>query len=576
MSPAHTPARSPENLPEDTAATFCATLIDEWIHHGVRHAVIAPGSRSTPMALALVERAELTVHVMHDERAASFVALGIGLQGVPAILLCTSGTAATHFHGAVIEAHQSAVPMIVCTADRPPELRDVGAPQTIDQTKLYGDAIRWFHDPGVADGAAAYSWRSLAAHCFAASTGALPGPVHLNLPFREPLVGRAGPLPSRSAMSGLPVSFLGTGALDAAAMALVGSLVARPRGVLVAGRRCGEPAAVLEFAEALGWPVLADARSGLGASCGPVVRAADQVLRNTAFALAHAPDVVVRLGEPPASKVLSQWLAGSKAVQVHVTSVPQWTDADGVMSHRFVADPSALCRALAQTARSGSRDWADAWMAAEQHAQLAITAALGDEPGTVLSEPLVARSIGSLLPTGAHLVVSSSMPIRDVEWFGLIDEGVTVHSNRGANGIDGVIATAIGVAACTQQPTALLIGDVAFLHDGTALVGLKARTVDLRIVVVDNDGGGIFSFLPQAGSLSGDRFEQLFGTPHGTDLVALAAAHNIPARSVTTLQEFAQALSQPGPIVIRVPSDRISNVAVHQRITDAVVSALGS
>lgn len=576
MSPAHTPNSSPTNSPEDTAATFCATLIDEWIQHGVRHAVIAPGSRSTPMALAIVDRAELTVHVVHDERAASFVALGIGLQGVPAILLCTSGTAATHFHGAVVEAHQSAVAMIVCTADRPPELRDVGAPQTIDQTKLYGDAVRWFHDPGVASEIAAHSWRSLAAHCFASATGSWPGPVHLNLPFREPLVGRAGPLPVRSAKSGLPVSRIGAATLDAQSLEALSALVHQPRGVIVAGRGCGDPAAVIEFAEAAGWPVLADARSGLGAHRGPVVRAADHVLRSARFALAHVPDVVVRVGEPPASKVLSQWLATSRAVQVHITSVPQWTDADGVIAHRVVADSATVCRALAQTVRMDPTDWTGEWMAAEGRTQVVITAALGADPDTALTEPLVARSIGSMLPDGAHLVVSSSMPIRDIEWFGLINEGVTVQSNRGANGIDGVIATAIGVAASTQQPTALLIGDVAFLHDSAALVGLMARNIDLRVVVIDNDGGGIFSFLPQASSLSGGRFEQLFGTPHGTDLVALSAAHNIPARSVITLNEFAQALSQAGPSVIRVSSDRTTNVAVHQRIADSVVAALGS
>ncbi len=576
MSPATTSARSPANPPEDTAATFCATLVDEWIHHGVRHAVIAPGSRSTQMALALVERAELTVHVVHDERAASFVALGIGLQGVPAIVLCTSGTAAAHFHGAVVEAHQSAVPMIVCTADRPPELRDVGAPQTIDQTKLYGDAVRWFHDPGVADEAAAHTWRSLAAHCFSSATGALPGPVHLNLPFREPLVGRVDSLPPRLATSGQPVSFVATSALDTAALAALVALLQHARGVLVAGKRCGDPDAIIELVNATGWPVLADARSGLGARGGSVVRAADQVLRCAEFALAHVPDVVVRLGEPPASKVLTQWLASSQAVQVHITSVPQWIDADGVIAHRVVAEPAALCRALAQSLRLGASDWMDEWQTAEASAQLALTSVLGNDPSTILTEPLVARSIGSMLPSRAHLVVSSSMPIRDVEWFGLIDESVTVHSNRGANGIDGVIATAIGVAACTKQPTALLIGDVAFLHDSAALVGLMARDIDLRIVVVDNDGGGIFSFLPQADSFSGDRFEQLFGTPHNTDLVALAAAHNIPACAVTTLHELGDALSQSGPRVIRVSSDRAANVAVHQRITDAVVSALGS
>ena len=180
--------------PADVQATFCATLVDEWVHHGVSHAVVAPGSRSTPMALALAGRAELGVHVVHDERAAAFVALGLGLGGTPAVLLCTSGTAAANFHPAVVEAGLSNVPMIVVTADRPPELRDVGAAQTVDQNGLYGGAVRWYHDPGIADGAASASWRSLGRRCFAA---AATGPVHLNLPFREPFLGEVGELPPR-------------------------------------------------------------------------------------------------------------------------------------------------------------------------------------------------------------------------------------------------------------------------------------------------------------------------------------------------------------------------------------------
>ena len=176
--------------PHDVQATFCATLVDEWVHHGLRHAVIAPGSRSTPMALALACRPAIQTHVFHDERSASFAALGVALAtGVPAALLCTSGTAATHFHASVVEAHQSGVPMVVLTADRPPELHGVGAPQTIEQTNLYGGAVRWFHDPGVPLDEQRATWRSIASNAWAHAVGDKPGPVHLNLPFREPLVG---------------------------------------------------------------------------------------------------------------------------------------------------------------------------------------------------------------------------------------------------------------------------------------------------------------------------------------------------------------------------------------------------
>lgn len=574
MSSATSPEERPAHSPEDTAATFCATLVDEWIQHGVCNAVIAPGSRSTPMALELTRRPELRVHVVHDERAASFVALGIGLNGVPAILLCTSGTAAAHFHGAVIEAHQSAVPMIVCTADRPPELRDVGAAQTIDQLKLYGDSVRWFHDPGVASDAASHTWRSLAAHCYAFATGLWPGPVHLNLPFREPLVGQARELPQRRAVAGRAVALSGTPGLNSQQLDEVAAMLQNARGVIVAGRGCGDPHAVAELARASGWPVIADARSGLRHVSDVAICAADQLLRVTSFAREHEPAVVVRLGEAPASKVLNQWLAKAAALQIHISLVPTWADPDAVVAHHIVAEPGELCRALASRVTFDDRAWMSSWLAAESAAQSAISESLSTDGKRVITEPQVARLIGALVPDGAHLVVSSSMPIRDVEWFGIINEGVTVHSNRGANGIDGVIATAIGVSIGTSQPTALLIGDVAFVHDSAALIGLMSRGVDLRIVVIDNDGGGIFSFLPQAESLAPERFEQLFGTPHGTDLIALAGAHSIPARSVVSLDELRAALDLPGPQVIRVSSVRHRNVAVHHDITDAVVRAL--
>jgi 2-succinyl-5-enolpyruvyl-6-hydroxy-3-cyclohexene-1-carboxylate synthase len=551
--------------PQNVAARFCATLVDEWVSFGVHHAVIAPGSRSTPMALAVAERNDIELHLFHDERAAAFAALGIGLVGTPAIVLCTSGTAAAHFHGAVIEAHQSAVPMLVCTADRPPELRDVGAPQTIDQTKLYGSVVRWFHDPGVAAIEAQSTWRSLAAHAFAMAVGAWPGPVHLNLPFREPLLGEAGELPPRPPAGRSVVSdvrsVLGDPALDDLA-----TRVRRRRGVIVAGRGCGRPEAVRQLALAAGWPVLADARSGVRHLREIAVAAADHLLRSAAFVEANQPDVVVRLGELPASKVVNQWLTGSGADHIAVSAVPAWFDPDGVVAARIVADPDDLCIRLSSRVEDVDASWLRGWIDAEAAAQARISDVLGQEE---LSEPLVARVIAGTVPAGSQLVVSSSMPIRDVEWFGIIPDGVTVHSNRGANGIDGVVATSVGIALATGQPTAVLIGDVALLHDSSSLTALKRRDVDLRVVVLDNDGGGIFNFLPQASALADDRFEQLFGTPHGTDLMTLAAAHHIPARTVKQLAELEEAMSAPGPQIIRVETDRRANVELHRRLNDS-------
>jgi len=553
----------------DPAATFCATLIDEWIHNGVTHAVIAPGSRSTVMALALAQRTDLHLHVFHDERSAAFAALGIGQLGIPAVVVCTSGTAAAHFHAAVIEAHLSAVPLIVCTTDRPPELRDVGAPQTIDQTKLFGSAVRWFHDPGVADASASAAWRSLAAHAYGAATGGWPGPVHLNLPFREPLLGVAGDLPGRSSL--MAVTINSNTVVSPYAIAWLATRVSTGRGVIVAGRNCGSPDGVLALAASTGWPVLADARSGLRHLDGVAISAADAILRSADFSSAHRPDVVIRLGQPPVSKVLNQWLAALDAYQIHVTPVPNWTDPDGVVAHRIVAEPGSVCTALAAHLSCADEAWLADWVDAEQLAQTAIDASLAN---AALTEPGVARAVVAAMRPGSHLVVSSSMPIRDVEWFGVVPNGVTVHCNRGANGIDGVIATAIGVSLATRAPTTLLIGDVAFLHDSSSLIGLVHRGIDLRIIVIDNDGGGIFSFLPQAAALAPDRFEQLFGTPHGVNLLALSAAHAIPAVQATSIADVVAAASATGTHLALVRSDRTANVAVHAAVNAAVVAAI--
>lgn len=548
--------------PADVQATMCATLVDQWIRDGVEHAIVAPGSRSTPVALALAARPELRVDVYHDERAAAFAALGSGLVGGrPAIVLCTSGTAAAHFHAAIVEAHLSHVPMLVLTADRPPELRDIGAPQTIDQIKLYGDAVRWFHDPGVADIAAAHTWRALARHALERTLGPSAGPVHLNLPLREPLVGVAEELPQHD---------LGPVAVPSPALRL-GALsmqLERERGVIVAGRGVDDPSAVAALSAATGWPVLADPRSGCRGLPGAVA-AFDALLRHDGFADSHLPEVVVHLGEPPASKVLAQWLALAGGVQVRVQARDTFTDPNHVVTHRITAPVGEFCRRVASEVRGAvDRSWSDRWTALGARADGVISAALAAGP---LTEPAVAR----ILSNQPHrLVVASSMPVRDVEWFGVATQRATVYSNRGANGIDGTVATAAGIAAASGEPVLVLLGDVALLHDASSLTALADRGVDVRIVVVDNDGGGIFSFLPQASALPAARFEQLFGTPHGADLVALAAAHRLPAATVTAADELQVWLDRPGPWLVRVPSTRDANVVEHRRINDAVVAAM--
>ena len=551
----------------DTAATFCATLVDEWIRLGVKHAVIAPGSRSTPLAVQLAARSEISVHLFHDERSASFAALGIGeATGLPAVLLCTSGTAATHFYGAVVEAHQANVPMIVCTADRPPELRDVGAPQTIDQTHLYGTAVRWFHDPGVASDDASHTWRSLAARAHALTQGARPGPVHINLPFREPLLGTASALPE-ARESGWSDVKVASGVTSEIVEILRSSCEGR-RGVVVAGR--GTTPEVLAFAQRIGWPVFADARSGVRVCEPNVVVAFDSVLRHATFADSHVPEIVVRVGEPPASKVTAQWISRHDIDIVQVSEAASVVDPDHRMGVTVIAPIAELFSMASQTVTAVDASWASAWNAAETVAQSAIS----EWTTNNWSEPTHARTLTDSLLPGTHLVVSSSMPIRDVEWFGTVTPGVVVHSNRGTNGIDGVISTGVGVAVSTAAPTVVFVGDVACLHDSNGLLGLMHRGVDLKVVVTNNDGGSIFSFLPQATQVSNDTFELLYGTPHGASFQHLAATHGIPYRTVGDRESLTAALRQPGTELIEVPFVRGENVAHHDAVNAAVIEAL--
>ena len=551
----------------DTAATFSATLVDEWVRQGVRHAVVAPGSRSTPLAVALAMNDAIEVHIFHDERSASFAALGIGTaSGVPAVLLCSSGTAGTHFHAAVVEAHQSDVPMIVCTADRPPELRDVAAAQTIDQTHLFGSAVRWFHDPGVPTRDAAMTWRSLAARTVQAAVGLHPGPVHLNLPFREPLTGDVVDMPPPREKKWSDVIHLGTS--ENQDVSVIVSAISGRRGVIVAGR--GASREVLSLAQSLGWPIFADAVSGVRESNSAVIIGFDAILRSEKFASTHIPEVVLRIGAPPASKVLAQWVSKIDCQVIQVRSSSMVIDPDHKVQFTLIGDVDSATRALASVATACDKSWLTSWSKAEVAAQQVMS----DWTSENFSEPSIARTVTSAMTVGSHLVVSSSMPIRDVEWFGTTTSGVTVHSNRGTNGIDGVVSTAVGVSLATKARVTLLIGDIACLHDSNGLWALNRRDVDLTIVVTNNDGGSIFSFLPQAQIVSNSHFELLYGTPHGASFEHLAATHGIAFERVTTVGELAATLQHGGTRLIEVPCDRFSNVSQHEALQSAVVAAV--
>jgi 2-succinyl-5-enolpyruvyl-6-hydroxy-3-cyclohexene-1-carboxylate synthase len=551
-------------------------FVDELARCGVRAACTSPGSRSTPLVLSLVREPRIRSFSHLDERAAAFFALGVAkASGAPAAIACTSGTAAAHYAPAVIEAHEARVPLLVLTADRPPELREVGAGQTIDQLKLYGGAAKWFFEVGTHEATPArLRWmRTLACRAYWTAVSGRPGPVHLNFPLREPLVldeplgsddsGRAGDRPwvARPAVRAAP------------AAGEVPELSGR--GVVVAGRwerHDGAAAAAVALAEKAGWPLLADPLSGARTGAAAVAHY-DALLRDEGFAAAHAPEVVVRVGDLPTSKPLRAWLERAAAAeQVAVDPEGAWQDPAGVTATVLAGDAETALRALAEGAR-GPEGWLEAWRRADTAAAGALDAALGDE----LTEPRVAAELGARLPAAATLVVASSMPVRDVETFWPVrPDPPRVLSNRGANGIDGTVSTAFGVAAASAGPVVLLIGDVALHHDLTGLLAARRLGLRLTVVVLNNDGGGIFEFLAVAGE--SDAFEEHVATPHGLDVAAAASlygcGHVRAAGSGELADALDAALGAETTTVVEVRTDRAENVAVHRRAWEAVAEAL--
>jgi len=565
-------------LPEPVNAghAFALVLVDELARHGVTDAVLAPGSRSTPIALALAGDERIRLHVRIDERSAAFLALGLAKgSGRVVPVLCTSGTAAAHFLAAALEADQSHVPLLLLTADRPPELRGTGANQTIDQVGLYGSAVRWAADVGVPEsrpGAVAY-WRSVVSR--AAITARAGGPVHLNLPLREPLTptddgigfpypldGRPGGEPWVTAPpvpdGGLPID--------------VREVIADARrGVVVAGDGLdhADVNGVLDFAAARGWPVIAEPHSN--ARRGPnALSCTDAVIRDERF----APDLVVIAGRVGLSRALLGFLAANRCVVVD--GLGRWPDPTRTAAYVVHAPPAGLRDVGGKPADA---DWLDAWSAAAGAAADAVDAVLDATPA--LTEPLVAREVAASLPTGTALVVASSMPIRDLDLTMRPRDGIYIHANRGVSGIDGFVSTAVGIALSHKEKTVALAGDLSLLHDVNGLLVRDGYPIDLTVVVVNNDGGGIFSLLPQAAadradSDGGGTFERLFGTPPGVDLAGVVTAYGATHRLVRDVEELRAAVSTAGEgiRVVEVRTDRAANAELHRRLVADAAAAV--
>ncbi len=577
--------------PTNGNTALASALVEELARCGVRHAAIAPGSRSTPLALALWRQPAIEVCVIVDERSAGFFALGAAqASGRPAAVLCTSGTAAANLHPAVCEADEAAVPLIVLTADRPPELRGIGAGQTIDQLKLYGSAARWFCEVGTqeASDAGLMHVRSVACRAYAAARGEpRPGPVHLNVAFRDPLgpEPRPGDLTARSSLA-----LRGRGerplvAVASAAPRAEGALLdeiaervgASPRGLIVCGRQLDEglAAPVAELAARSGYPILAEPTSQLRLGDhdrGLVVWPYDWIARLRPSDL--EPEVVIRFGDMPTSKALRLWLASLEELrQVVLDPEFGWNEPSGRAETIVRADPRSAAAALAERLDAGAGEWAQRWIEARERAAAAIDAELStlDEP----TEPGLHAALGRLLRDGDLVYTASSMPIRDQE--GFLPAGpqrVRFLCNRGANGIDGLISSGIGAAVAGGRPAWIVTGDLGLHHDTNGLAAIGDEGPPIRIVVLNNDGGGIFEFLPQADQIHRDEFEALLGTPLGVDPGRIAAVHGLPHVRVERLSQLEAASERTG--IIEIPVDRHRNTELHRRIADRVADALGA
>jgi 2-succinyl-5-enolpyruvyl-6-hydroxy-3-cyclohexene-1-carboxylate synthase len=565
-------------------------MVEELARSGVRHAVLSPGSRSTPLAVALHREPAIDLTVIVDERSAGFFALGAAqATRTPVAILCTSGTAAANLHPAVAEADESAVPLIVLTADRPPELRGIGAGQTIDQIKLYGAAVRWFCEVGnhEADDEGLLHYRYAACRAFAAARGdSRPGPVHLNVPWREPLAPVAA---DDAVTAGDPLALEGRDERPLTAVAtgppepnefilseLARHISGASRGLIIAGRQTDpglrEPLAALSAAAL--FPVLAEPTSQLRS--GPhdrshVITTYDSLLRTGAFD-AEPPDLVLRFGEMPTSKRLRAWLASSGADQLIVDAAGGWNEPTRRAAAMLRVDPAALATGLAERVERGSSDWVSRWTESEwkaHHAMEEAIAGLGE-----VTEPGLQFALAGLYSDGDLVYTNSSMPVRDQEVFlppGPAD--VRFLANRGANGIDGLISSAAGAAHATGMPTVAITGELGLLHDLGGLAAAAGAGAPVRVVVIDNGGGGIFHFLPQREAMDDAEFDELLATPRGVDAGKAAELFGIPHRRVTHLGELGKALGDE-TCLIEVRTDRHGGPKLRQSLHDAVARAV--
>ncbi|MCA0972834.1 2-succinyl-5-enolpyruvyl-6-hydroxy-3-cyclohexene-1-carboxylic-acid synthase [Halobacillus litoralis] len=566
----------------EALSKYVTHFVDQLAYSGVEEVVISPGSRSTPLAMTFAENQDIAHWVHLDERSAAFFALGIAKEKKkPVALVCTSGTAAANYYPAIVEAYYSRVPLIVLTADRPHELRDVGAPQAINQIKMFGDYVLWYQDLALPDADMSGYVRRQASRAVDVSSGRRMGPVHLNIPFREPLIpdftmeglwrGETVPVPKAVQGEQTPESSY----LEK----LVSGWNQKEKGLIVVGPQTDEQLAesVMDFAGRLGVPVLADPLSQLRAGTHDkrhLIENYDAILKSEAIREGLKPDYIIRFGAMPVSKAYLKWVRELDVDHYVVDEENQYREPSGI-SAQFIWSDSVLFTKKAAEGLQGEKEPSE-WLQHWQHMNEKAKHLMLTEPGDEMNEGHAVVYLSEAMPDDSALFVGNSMPIRDVDSFFMsTPKQVEVLANRGANGIDGVISTAIGVAS-TGKRTTLLLGDVSFFHDMNGLWMAKHKEIPLTIVLINNDGGGIFSYLPQVQHK--DHFEELFGTPVGLDYSKALEMYGAEHRRVTDWEAYKQALKdsyeQSGISVVEVMTNRQDHVSFHRSKWDSVQEAI--
>lgn len=562
-----------------TNRKYLTEYVSEFTHslvnQGVKNVVISPGSRSTPLAYACMKEEGLTVYRQIDERSAGYFALGMAkASGDPVMLLCTSGTAAANYFPAIVEAYYARLPLIVVTADRPHELREVGAPQAINQIGLFGSHVKWSVDLPMPEEGNRLDFLVRHLHRSVKTAVSQPkGPVHLNVPFREPLLLD---FEQQYDSAGEITHLTGDSCFSSSVQDFLQKSAAAEKGLLVIGEMTEKmPPEFWSFIRKLNWPVLADplsnVRSNIDESCSDlIIDSYDAILKSERFKNQMVPDVVIRVGPQPVSKPLTLYLADVKPeIYAVFDESPMIRDAQSVVTHHIQASAKGFWQLPISTKSDNpyTGKWAAAselfWKLAEVHCNES------------LDEGVLAKVLFDELDQ-CDLIVSSSMPIRDTDtYFKATTRDVMIYANRGANGIDGVVSTAFGVQAAKQRPTFLFIGDLSFLHDMNGLIASKMQETDLTIVVMNNDGGGIFSYLPQ--SKEERYFEDLFGTPTGLKFEDAARMYDADYAAAETKEQFVDALrnkKQRAVKIIEVFTDRETNVRVHRALWNRLVEEL--